>query len=172
MDRFSRDQILAALAALAGELREEPRQRELILAGGAAMVLLYGARESTRDVDAVVAERETLRAARRAAVHAGLPEDWLNDAAKGYLHGLAVGPTVFETPTLVVRVLAPHQLLAMKLCAWRDDLDIEDARVLLRSSGADREGVWRIVEPHLVPGRELKAKYAFDDLWEAEHGPA
>jgi hypothetical protein len=28
------------------------------------------------------------------------------------------------------------------------------------------------VERHLVPGRELKAQYAFDDLWEADRGPA
>jgi len=30
--------------------------------------------------------------------------------------------------------------------------------------------VWLSVEPHLQPGRELKAKYAFDDLWEESHG--
>src|SRR5260370_674562 len=37
-------------------------------------------------------------------------------------------------PTLLVRALAPQQLLAMKLSAWRDDVDvaIADARVLLR----------------------------------------
>ena len=28
------------------------------------------------------------------------------------------------------------------------------------------------VEPHVVPGREMKAQYAFDDLWEAQHGAA
>ena len=27
-----------------------------------------------------------------------------------------------------------------------------------------------LVEPHLVPGRELKAHYAFDDLWEVLYG--
>ena len=63
-----------------------------------------------------------------------------------------------DTPTLRVRTLSVTQLLAMKLSAWRDDLDVEDAR--------------RLVEPHLVPGREMKAQYAFDDLWESEHGPA
>ena len=30
--------------------------------------------------------------------------------------------------------------------------------------------VWEQLEPYLVPGRELKARYAFDDLWESEHG--
>jgi hypothetical protein len=32
--------------------------------------------------------------------------------------------------------------------------------------------VWRHIAPHLVPGRELKAQYAFADLWEVLHGPA
>lgn len=33
-----------------------------------------------------------------------------------------------------------------------------------------REDVWSAIEPFLVPGRELKARYAFEDLWEAVHG--
>jgi predicted nucleotidyltransferase len=70
---------------------------------------------------------------------------------------------------LVVRALAPPQLLAMKLSAWRDDLDIEDARLLLSKIEGDRERVWEQVEPYLVPGRELKSEYAFEDLWESEH---
>jgi hypothetical protein len=58
----------------------------------------------------------------------------------------------------------------MKLSAWRDDVDIGDARLVLREFSATREEVWRLVEPFLVPGRELKARYAFEDLWETEHG--
>jgi hypothetical protein len=50
-----------------------------------------------------------------------------------------------ETAALLVKAPASEQLLAMKLSAWRDDLDIEDAR--------------------------LKARYAFDDLWEADREP-
>lgn len=30
--------------------------------------------------------------------------------------------------------------------------------------------VWAQIEPHIVPGRELKVQYAFEDLWEAKHG--
>ena len=59
----------------------------------------------------------------------------------------------------------------MKLSAWRDDLDIDDARLLLSRLPeiGDREAVWAVVEPYVVPGRELKARYAFDDLWEAQN---
>lgn len=57
----------------------------------------------------------------------------------------------------------------MKLSAWRDDLDIEDARLLLSKLTGSKEEIWRQTQPFLVPGRELKSRYAFDDLWESEH---
>jgi hypothetical protein len=56
----------------------------------------------------------------------------------------------------------------MKLSAWRDDLDVADARLLLSKVSGDRASVWALVERHLVAGREPKARYAFEDLWEAE----
>lgn len=174
MARLTAAEIRHAFSALAGELHRAGTRAEIAVAGGAALVLLYGARESTKDVDAITLDASAdgaVRVASKAVAGAlGLPSDWLNDAAKGYVHGLALGERLFESETLIVRALAPHQLLAMKLCAWRDDVDIEDARLLLRSLVGDRDVAWSSIEPHLVPGRELKARYAFEDLWEAEHG--
>jgi hypothetical protein len=172
--RLSRDDIVRALEALARELGEgEPI--ELALAGGAALVLMYGAREATKDVDAIILAGSAARvraAAERVAGALGLPATWLNDAAKGYVHGLAPGAIVFSAPSLVARALAAEQLLAMKLSAWRDDVDIDDARLLLSKLSGAREEIWRRVEPHVVPGRELKARYAFDDIWEVDRGSA
>jgi hypothetical protein len=147
VDHLGRDDIVLALKALADELSPSAPPLELLVVGGAALVLLYGARETTKDVDAfstTPAGATSLRAAsHRVAERLSLPADWLNDGAKGYVHGLALGKVLLTTPSLVVRTLAPQQLLAMKLSAWRS------------------------IVPHLVPGRELKAQYAFDDLWEA-----
>ena len=53
----------------------------------------------------------------------------------------------------------------MKLCAWRDDVDVSDARFLLSKIPGDREAVWSAVVPHLLPGRELKASYAKGFAW-------
>ncbi len=140
------------------------------------MVLLFGARDSTKDVDAFHLHPEgtsrVAEAAAKVAMALELPGDWLNDAAKGYVHGLSLGPVLLDRPTLRARTLSPLQLLAMKLSAWRDDLDVEDARRLLKECRGAREDVWREVEPYVVPGRETKARYAFDDLWESEHGTA
>jgi len=107
------------------------------------------------------------------AAERGWPEDWLNDAAKGYLVGVSKGEVLISVPGLTARAPAVAQLLAMKLSAWRDDVDIADARRLLRElavSSLDREALWQSVEPYLVPGDELTAQYAFQDLWEALYG--
>jgi hypothetical protein len=75
-----------------------------------------------------------------------------------------------SAPGIEVRSPAIAQLLAMKLSAWRDDVDGADARRLLQEMSCASEDVWRAVEPFLVPGNELKAQYAFADLWEALYG--
>jgi hypothetical protein len=170
VDTLSRQQILAALQLLARELPTGHPPREIVVVGGAALVLLYDAREATKDVDAVIVDRSVLEAARRVAGHLSLPDDWLNDAAKGYLQGNSIGPVLFTSDTLLVRTLAAHHLLAMKLSSWRDDGDNYDARLLLSHLAGDMDAVWALVEPHLLPGRELKARYAFEDLWEVLRG--
>jgi hypothetical protein len=155
---------------LSAELGAAEGTHELLLAGGAALVLLYSARTSTKDVDAILSDSAARQAARRVAGRLGFPEDWLNEGAKGFLHGVALGDVLLRTPALVVQALAPQQLLAMKLCAWRDDIGIADARLILSKLQGDQIAVWQQLEPYLVPGRELKARYAFEDLWESEHG--
>ncbi len=170
MKPLTREDILRAFEVLSSELPSAAAPRELAIMGGAALVLRYQARDSTRDVDAVSNDEVVRDAAARAGRRLGLPDDWLNDGAKGYVHGLSLGDVVFETSALRVRILAVPQLLAMKLSAWRDDLDIADARLLLSKLSGEKAEVWGQVEVYLVPGRELKARYAFEDLWEALHG--
>jgi hypothetical protein len=174
VDRLSRDRIIEAFEALASHLPVAEEPIELVIVGGAALVLLYGARDSTKDIDALALDTRDASsifdAAHAVAQSLGLPADWLNDGAKGYLHGLSLGDVVFRSPGLIVRTPAAAQLLAMKLSAWRDDVDIADAALLLSKMAGKRDAVWSEVTPHLVPGRELKARYAFEDLWEAAHG--
>jgi hypothetical protein len=172
---LTREDILRALKALAQELPSSSPTK-IFIGGGAALVLLYSAREATKDVDAFVlisSDPSAVRAAaQRVAESLDLPEDWLNEGAKGYLQGLSPGAILFQEPSLTVCSIAPQQLLAMKLSAWRDDVDISDARLLLSKLPGDRQGVWSLIEPHIVPGRELKARYAFDDLWDLDRGPS
>jgi len=165
MATFSREEIQEGLKRL-GELAQiQGFHIQLTLVGGAVMVLEYRARQSTRDVDAVIISPREARLvrvlAKRVAEELDWPEDWLNDGAKGYLVGISEG----RAPSL-------EQLLAMKLSAWRDDLDISDARRLLQEVKSERskDEIWQSLEPYLVPGDELTAQYAFLDLWESLYG--
>jgi hypothetical protein len=79
--------IRTAFDALSKELAtaDGNDQAELVVVGGAALVLLYGARQTTKDVDAYFlkpAAAIVRGAAARVAGALELPEDWLNDGAK------------------------------------------------------------------------------------------
>ena len=176
MATFSREEIQDGLKRL-GELAQiQGFHIQLTLVGGAVMVLEYRARQSTRDVDAVIiAPREARLVrllAKQVAEERDWPEDWLNDGAKGYLVGISDGPILFSAPGIEARAPSLEQLLAMKLSAWRDDLDISDARRLLQEvkSEHSKDEIWQSLEPYIVPGDELTAQYAFLDLWESLYG--
>lgn len=174
MATFTRTEIAKGIERLGQLAVESGIKIELILVGGALMVLRFRARESTHDVDvAILAPADAQRVrelARRVAAEQGWPEDWLNDGAKGYLIGVSSGPVVLSAPGIEVRSPDTAQLLAMKLSAWRDDVDIDDASRLLEEMKGGRDEIWREVEPYLIPGNELKARYAFNDLWEVRRG--
>jgi hypothetical protein len=174
MTLLTKQEIIQALEKLGELARAQGHSVELLLVGGAAMVLMYNARPSTHDVDVLILAPRQARIvrdlAKQVAQEYNFPEDWLNDGAKGYLVGVSAGAIIFSAPGIVVRTPAIAQLLAMKLSAWRDDVDIEDARQLLQTIEGKQEEIWAAIESHLVPGTELKARYAFLDLWEALYG--
>lgn len=165
---LSKDTILAAFQALEAELPSIGAPYRVVVVGGAALVLLYDARQSTRDVDALVSDGMVFDAARRVAQQLDLPTDWLNDGVKGFISSLEAGPDLYRSERLVVSTASVYQLLAMKLSAWRDDVDVADARLLLGQISGDQALIWGRIEPHVTRGDELKAHYAFLDLWETE----
>jgi hypothetical protein len=83
-----------ALDALSEELVGLGERAEIAIVGGAALVLLFGARETTKDVDAFFVKPNASKfreAGARVAGRLNLPDDWLNDAAKGFLVGVTEG---------------------------------------------------------------------------------
>ena len=134
-------QITRALRRL-GELAQEAGSiLEMSLYGGAVFTVVYGSRDSTKDVDAIVHPSDlALKLAGQVAREQELPDNWLNDdvrffladkEAKRRLSGVEFGPG------LRVSVPTAAYLLAMKLRACRAPLpgregDYEDIKFLVR----------------------------------------
>lgn len=125
------------LGTLSARLAERGESAQLFVVGGAAMALAYDRTRSTRDLDAAFEPSPVVReAAATVAAENGLEEDWLNDAAKGFMPGADTGArTVYESENLLVQVPSPQYLLAMKVHAGRTEKDIEDAVLLYRIAG-------------------------------------
>jgi hypothetical protein len=170
MALLNRGELIEAIERLGQMAIADDESIDLLIVGGAVMVLEFSARLSTRDMDGIVTNRID-RAKVRTYVRAiarekGWQDNWLNDAAKGFVTGTPETVILITAPGIQVSRPALEQLLAMKLCAWRDDVDIADAGRLLREINGGREDIWAKIEPYLQRGRELKARYAFEDLWE------
>jgi hypothetical protein len=142
-EQLSKARITQALRRLGELAHAEKLTLEVALYGGAVFALVYGSRDATKDVDALV--RPSKAAQRLAAVVAGeqgLPPDWLNDQVKQFLspkeekrrlNGDEFGPG------LRVSVPTAAYLLALKLRACRPRLpgyagDEEDIQFLLRKT--------------------------------------
>jgi len=131
------DDLRRFLTELGDDLASAGVRGELFVVGGAAMALAYNTRRATRDIDAVFEPKSIVYEAARtvAARHQELPEDWLNDAVKGFLLGEDPAATVvFDRPGLRVRVASPRYLFAMKIAASRVERDTDDIVVLHRLS--------------------------------------
>jgi hypothetical protein len=134
---FSRAEILKALQDLGDELSSQGVHGQIFIVGGAAMALAYSTRRVTKDIDAVFEPKNAIyEAASKVAEQLGLPGDWLNDAAKGFMPGEDEDPRpVPDISGIEITTASPQYLLAMKLMAMRFGEDDEDIEILIRECG-------------------------------------
>ncbi len=127
------DQIMQLFRVLDEELRRKGVVGEVGICGGAVMCLVFKARPATKDVDAVFAPTLEIRdAAKAVAAGMGIPEDWLNDAAKAFFHVDPPREDVLELPNLRVWAPTAQYMLAMKCVSARfDSHDLDDTRFLI-----------------------------------------
>ena len=136
------DRIRELFAALDRELARRSVVGEIGLLGGAVMCLVFQARESTKDVDALLAPTREIRDAALAVARSfGIRDDWLNDAAKGFVVSSPPRIQVLDLPNLRVWAPTADYMLAMKCVSARFDThDADDVAFLVRHLGLATPG--------------------------------
>ena len=168
--------ILAGFERMSELLAAKGVVGEIDVVGGAAMMLAFQARQSTKDVDAVFAPtREIREAVAQVAQELDLAPDWLNDAAKAFLspHGEFTEAHMPQFPSLRVLMPTPQYLLAMKVMASRvgsiDSAgDKSDIAFLIRYAGLkDAAQVLEIVEQYYPSSQVLpRAVYLLEEIFQ------
>lgn len=119
------------LRLLGAELDSQGITGEIILVGGAIMLLVIGNRQTTKDIDAYFASNpQQIRSAAQAiAQRERISPNWLNDAVKGFFYTQPPVSLWLDVPGLRVYAADPAYVLAMKAAAGRPE-DIGDIQAL------------------------------------------
>jgi hypothetical protein len=157
------DLIRKLFRALNDPLSKKGAVGEIGLCDGAVMCPVFRTRKATKGVDAILEPtREIREAARRVGRDFDLPEDWLNDAAKGFF--LSDPPRVPALDLSRLRAGAPgaDYLLAMKCLSARFDThDRDDVKFLIKHLKlANAKQVFAIIRKY-YPEKLIPAKTRF-----------
>lgn len=157
------DYIISLFHKINDALSDRGERGEIGIVGGTVMCLVYNARKATRDVDCVFEPSQTIRKiAKKIAAEEELPEDWLNDGAKGFLEPGFTKQDVLDLSHLRVWAPEPKYMLAMKCISARwDSNDRDDVIFLIKFlSITSTEDVLSIIE-HYYPKKAIPAKTQF-----------
>ena len=128
MNYFTKENLDNCLRELAREYRKrngKAMPAEIILIGGAAILVNYGFREMTTDVDAVIHAASTMKdAINYVGDKFGLPNEWLNAdfmRTASYTPKLNQYSSYYKTfsNVLAIRTVTAEYLIAMKLRSGR-----------------------------------------------------
>ncbi len=144
---FTKDNLDSCLRQLAKEFRKlngNSVPAEIILIGGASVLLNYGFRDMTYDVDAIIQAASSIKdAINRVGDSLGLPNGWLNSDfthTKSYTPKLIQFSKYYKTYSNVLRIrtVSGEYLVAMKLMSGRKyKNDISDIIGILREEKAN-----------------------------------
>ena len=142
--QFTKESVDNYLNILAKEYKRRNRKAdrvELILVGGASVLVNYGFRDMTTDIDAIILADSVMKEAIYAvAEKEGLPDGWLNADFKrsdSFSEKLIAKSDYYKTfaNVLEVRTVKDEYLIAMKLVAGRNyKRDLSDIAGVLISS--------------------------------------
>ncbi len=114
---------------------------DLTIVGGAAMILHFGAKRATRDIDALLLKgnyKDLEKAFLHLSESRNLPDNWLNFATKGFIDALPVDfkkrliKLDYNLKNIQLFVLGKVDQIAMKVVALREQ-DLEDLDILIKN---------------------------------------
>ena len=165
---MDKEHIVHYLKAIGANLANNNQRGKILLVGGAAMLLVVGNRDATRDVDALFESNS--KAIRRAIVEVaaqeGLPYDWLNDDAKEFIYSKPPTTLWRRFGGLDIYMPSLDYILAMKIVAGRNQ-DIEDARAIVEHIGLQSpQDVSQMLQKY-IPSQYLTAnmQYIVEELF-------
>jgi hypothetical protein len=125
-EALTKARLTKALRRLSELATAEGLVLEVALYGGAVFTLVYGSRETTKDVDAIIKPAEAgVRLVRQVATEQGLADNWLNDDVRQFLSPTGERrpyPAQDFSPGLRVTIPTAAYLLALKLNSCRAPL--------------------------------------------------
>jgi hypothetical protein len=169
---MKRAEIEANLRALGEKLAARGVTGEILIVGGAYMLLVLRNREATRDIDAYFdKDRDAIReAVAEVARERALPGDWLNDAVKGFMRTKPRRTDLWASyPGLNLYVPDPEYIFAMKAEAARvGTSDIDDLKALIKKLKiADVQAALTVVERYVPSGlRSMRTQLTLEAIFE------
>ena len=150
---FTKEVLEARLKELGREFRRQNGKNahaEIVLIGGASIIINYGFRDMTTDADALIYTDAAMKdAINRVGDNNGLPNGWLNEdfkATKSFtdkLRGISVYYKTFSN-ILQIRTVAAEYLIAMKAMSGRRyKYDLSDIVGILWAHKEQRNAISR-----------------------------
>jgi len=135
--KFNKSDIKNYLSKLSEELNQKGIKGEILIVGGAAMILSLDARESTHDIDAVYKPKSEIKdSIFDVGVNNDLEPGWMNDAVEVFMSNENFKKfLIMEFENLNVYVPEVQYILAMKVDALRTyegATDIEDISLMIK----------------------------------------
>ena len=134
MRELSKNEVLTYFEEINSRLKSDSKYGEIFITGGAALTLVFNARDSTRDVDAIFRPIKDMRKIIGSiAEDYNLSHDWLNDSVKVYVTDKMKFEEFLTYSNLTVSTIDAESLLAMKLSSARfASRDMEDCIFLMK----------------------------------------
>ena len=132
---MTKSQILSAFAELNTELKNQNIRGDISIMGGAVMCLVFHSRESTQDIDAIMAPADVLqKAAFNVSQTLNLDNHfWLNDAVKVFNSDVAqFEKSELSLSNLNILTASPEYMFAMKSLSARSGTNDESDLIFLK----------------------------------------